>query len=127
RLGESDDLFYRFSLHVQGDEQRGDLGIGASAGKHLGHDGAGFFPAERLAMIRDAMENVRDHESYKVSIGSRSQRNVMRFVCPITTRSIKSRVCYPQLQAAHIPRNRLNLPCKLRTDVWVFWNHYENS
>src|SRR5438105_1312639 len=109
RLSESDDFFYGFSLHVQGNQERGDLGIGACAGKDFSHDGAGLFAAERLAMIRDSMENVGDHERYKVSIGSWSQRNVMRFVCPITTRSIKSRVCYPQLQAAHIPRNRINL------------------
>src|SRR3984885_12484938 len=60
-FGESYNFFDGLALHVQRYEQRGNLGVGALAGKHFGHHGAGFFAGERLAVIGDAVERVENH------------------------------------------------------------------
>ena len=61
RFRESNDLFDGFALHVERDQQRPDLRVGALACEDFRHYTARFFAGERLAMVRDAMEGVEDH------------------------------------------------------------------
>ena len=58
---KANDFLDSFTLHVEPNEQCGNLRVGALAGQYLGHDGPRFFAGERLAMICDAMKSVSDH------------------------------------------------------------------
>lgn len=60
-FGKSDNFFDRLALHVQCDQQRRNLRVGALAGENLGHDRVRFFARERLTVIGDAMEGVENH------------------------------------------------------------------
>ena len=60
-LCETDDLFDRLALHVQGHEQCGDLGVRAAAGEDFRHDLTRLLAGERLTVVGDAVEGVEDH------------------------------------------------------------------
>src|SRR5262249_29442818 len=100
-LGETDNLLNRFAFHVKCDQKRADLSIRALTAQHLAHNRARFVTRERLAMIRDSMQDVDDH-CPKLTIAMRhaSQMHVIEPVCRKQDRSIKSRVCCPQSEAA---------------------------
>ena len=50
-LGEAHNFFHRLALHVQGDQQGGNLGVGGTSGENLGHHRARFFAGERFAWL----------------------------------------------------------------------------
>ncbi len=76
-FGKADNFFYRFALHVQRHQQRGNLRVGALAGEDLGHYRVRFFAGERLAVNGDAMEGVEDH----------------KFQATAETRHLSNRIC----------------------------------
>ncbi len=70
-LGKAHNFFHRLALHVQGDQQGGNLRVGGASGEDFGHDGASFFARERFVSIGNALQGVGDHGTgYKSSIPS---------------------------------------------------------
>jgi len=61
RFRETHDFLDRFALHVQGDQQRRDLRIGALAGKNLRHHRTRFLAGQGLAVIGDPVQHFDDH------------------------------------------------------------------
>src|ERR1700686_541881 len=57
---ETNDLFDRFALHVQRDQQRSNLSVCALARQPLRHNHTRLFTRERLAVISNAMERVNN-------------------------------------------------------------------
>jgi hypothetical protein len=60
-FGEAHDFLDRLAFHAQSDEQRGNLRVSAFSRQHFGHHFASLGTIERLALVRDAMESVKDH------------------------------------------------------------------
>src|SRR6185437_1623333 len=60
-LREAHDLFDRLTLHVQRDQQGGNLSVGGSPGEDFGHDCARFFARQRFALVGNPLQGVGDH------------------------------------------------------------------
>ena len=60
-LREADDLLDGLALHVQRDQQCGDLGVGGFAAQDFGHDFTSLVAGERGAVVGDLMQRVEDH------------------------------------------------------------------
>ena len=60
-LREADDLLHRLALHMQRDQQRANLGVGALAAENLRHHLARLVAGEGRAVIGDFVQCVEDH------------------------------------------------------------------
>jgi len=60
-FGKADYFLNRLTLHVQGNQQAGDLGVGTAAGEDFFHETRGLGAGERMTLIRDAVDGFGDH------------------------------------------------------------------
>ena len=61
RLREADNLFHRLALHVQRNQECGDLRVAALSGEDFRHHCPSLGALERLAVVSETMKDVSDH------------------------------------------------------------------